>query len=143
MTALLWFIGAAVLAVGEMVVGEFFLLMLAGAALATAGFSAVFDFPIWVDALFFLGTSVALLLGVRPLLVKKLHSHPAIEGTVAELEGKSAVVTQEVSATAGQVRLSGDLWTARPIDPTEQYPPGTDVIVAQIQGSTAIVWRQP
>ncbi len=141
-TALLWFIGAALLALAELVVGEFFLLMLAGGALATAGFSAVTDFPLWVDAAVFLGSSVALLGVVRPVLMRKLHSEPSVEGTVAELEGRSATVTQEITATSGQVRLSGDLWTARPLDPTESYPPGTQVHVAQITGSTAIVWRQ-
>ncbi|WP_456308181.1 NfeD family protein, partial [Rhodococcus erythropolis] len=37
MAALIWLIGALVLAGAEALVGDFFLLMLAGGALATAG----------------------------------------------------------------------------------------------------------
>lgn len=140
--AILWFVGAVLLAVAELVVGEFFLLMLAGAALATAGFSWIFDFPVWVDALFFLVMSIALLVGVRPILVKRLHSKTAIEGTVRELEGRSAVVTKDVTADGGQIRLMGELWSARPLDMTETYPEGSSVTVAHIDGATAIVWRQ-
>ncbi|AEF40375.1 NfeD family protein [Hoyosella subflava] len=143
MAAILWFVGAVLLAVAELLVGEFFLLMLAGSALATAGFSWIFDFPVWVDALFFLVMSVALLVGVRPILLRKLHTNPAIEGTVAELEGRTAVVTREITGEQGQIKLMGELWTARPLDITEKYPEGTSVTVAHIDGSTAIVWRQP
>ncbi|MCW4353143.1 NfeD family protein [Hoyosella sp. YIM 151337] len=142
MAAILWFVGAVLLAVGELLVGEFFLLMLAAAALSTAGFSWIFDFPIWVDAVFFFVMSIALLAGVRPLLLKRLHAKPAIEGTVKELEGRTAVVTQEITSEHGQIRLLGELWTARPLDITEKYPEGTSVTVAHIDGSTAIVWRQ-
>ena len=42
---------------------------------------------------------------------------------------------------SGQVKLDGEVWTARPYDTTEVYPPGTKVTVMEINGATAVVWR--
>ena len=59
------------------------------------------------------------------------------------MAGKQALVLEEVGAHAGQVKLDGDVWTARPLDVTEVYPPGTTVTVMEIDGATAVVWRGP
>ena len=43
--AIIWLIAGGLLAAAEALTGDFFLLMIAGGALATAGISAVTDFP--------------------------------------------------------------------------------------------------
>ncbi len=123
--------------------GEFFLLMLAGGALVTAGFSAATDFPVWVDAIVFGVVSLALVLGVRPALLRRFDKPPLKLMNTAALPGKQALVLEEVAAHSGQVKLDGDVWTARPLDVTEVYPPGTTVTVMEIDGATAVVWRGP
>ncbi|RVW04138.1 NfeD family protein [Rhodococcus xishaensis] len=143
MAALIWLIAGVLLASAEALVGEFFLLMLAGGALATAGFSAVTDFPVWIDAVVFGIASLLLVLGVRPVLLRRFGTQPLELTNVAALTGKTALVLEEVAEHSGQVKLEGDIWTARPLDVTEVYSPGTTVTVMEIDGATAVVWRGP
>ncbi|RRQ28772.1 NfeD family protein [Rhodococcus sp. Eu-32] len=143
MAAIIWLIAGVVLAAAEALTGDFFLLMLAGGALATAGVSAVTDFPVWADALVFGVVSLALVLGVRPILLRKFAKPPLLPTNAAALTGKSALVLEQVSAHEGQIKLAGEVWTARPLDETEVYAPGTTVTVMEIDGSTAVVWRGP
>ncbi|NIL76508.1 hypothetical protein RhoFasB10_02630 [Rhodococcus sp. B10] len=141
--AIIWLIAGVVLAAAEALTGDFFLLMLAGGALATAGVSAVTDFPVWADALVFGVVSLALVLGVRPILLRKFAKPPLLPTNAAALTGKSALVLEQVSAHEGQIKLAGEVWTARPLDETEVYAPGTTVTVMEIDGATAVVWRGP
>ncbi|MFZ2172788.1 MAG: NfeD family protein [Rhodococcus sp. (in: high G+C Gram-positive bacteria)] len=143
MTAVIWLIAGVALAAAEALTGDFFLLMLAGGALATAGVTAVTDFPVWVDAVIFAVTSLALILGVRPVLLRRFAAPPPTPTGVAALTGKQALVLEEVGEHAGQIKLGGDVWTARPLDTTEVYPVGTTVTVMEIDGATAVVWRGP
>lgn len=140
---MIWLVAGVLLAAAEALVGEFFLLMLAGGALVTAGFSAVTDVPVWVDAIVFGVVSLALVLGVRPALLRRFDQPPLKLTNVAALTGKKALVLEEVAEHRGQVKLDGDVWTARPLDVTEVYPPGTTVTVMEIDGATAVVWRGP
>ncbi|PTR27619.1 membrane protein implicated in regulation of membrane protease activity [Rhodococcus sp. OK519] len=133
----------ALLAAAEAVTGGFFLLMLAGGALATAAITAVTDFPVWIDAVVFGVVSLALVVGIRPAMLRRFGVPPAVPTNIAALSGKQALVLQEVGANAGQVKLDGDVWTARPLDVTEVYLPGTTVTVMEIDGATAVVWRGP
>ncbi|MDI9974577.1 NfeD family protein [Rhodococcus sp. IEGM 1307] len=143
MAALIWLVAGVLLAAAEALTGDFFLLMLAGGALATAGVTALTDFPVWVDAVIFGVLSLALILGVRPVLLRKFETPPPTPTGIEALTGKQALVLEEVAEHAGQIKLGGDVWTARPLDSTEVYPPGTTVTVMQIDGATAVVWRGP
>ncbi|NLG55976.1 MAG: NfeD family protein [Rhodococcus sp.] len=124
-------------------VGEFFLLMLAGGALATAGFSAVTDFPVWVDGVFFAITSFILVLLVRPALKKRFSVPELRPSGIDALPGKSALVLEDIDLHAGAIRLEGEVWTARPFDGTQTYAAGETVTVMEIDGATAVVWRGP
>jgi membrane protein implicated in regulation of membrane protease activity len=139
--AIVWLVASIALAVAEALTGDFFLLMLAGGALAAAGSAAVFDFPLWVDAVVFGVVSLGLLAGVRPALLRRMRSQPALPTNVQALEGKNALVLQEVTSTSGQIKLAGEVWTARPLDSADTYPEGATVTVMQIDGATALVWR--
>jgi membrane protein implicated in regulation of membrane protease activity len=141
--ALVWLIAGVLLAAAEALSGDFFLLMLAGGAFATAGVSAVTDWPVWVDAVVFGVVSLALVLGVRPALLRRFAKPPLVPTNVEALAGKHALVLEEVAEHAGQIKLAGEVWTARPLDSSEVYPPGTTVTVMEIDGATAVVWRGP
>ncbi|MBY6351266.1 NfeD family protein [Rhodococcoides corynebacterioides] len=143
MVALLWVLGAVLLAAGEALSGDFFLLMLAGGALGTAGVSALTDFPVWGDALVFAALSAALILGVRPALTRRFSTPPPTPTGIQALTGRTAQVLEPVDEVSGTVRLDGDVWTARPLDPTEVYAAGTTVTVMKIDGATAVVWKGP
>ena len=139
--ALIWLIAGVALAAGEALTGDFALLMLGGAALVTGGVSAVTDFPVWIDAVIFAAAAAVLLLGVRPILRRRYSLPPAVPTGIDALPGKRALVLEQVGEHSGRVKIDGDVWTARPLDGTEVYEPGTTVTVMQIDGATAVVWR--
>ena len=139
--ALIWVIAALVLAGAEVLTGDMFLLMLGGGALAAAGADWLFDWPIWADGAVFLVVSVLLLVLVRPVLKKRLLPHPAATTGIKALEGKSALVLDRVARHEGQVKLDGEVWTARPLNDDDVYQPGEQVTVVHIDGATAVVMK--
>ncbi|MFC4604608.1 NfeD family protein [Rhodococcus kronopolitis] len=143
MAAIIWLVAGVLLAAAEAMTGDFFLLMLAGGALATAGVTTVTDLPVWADAVIFALTSLVLVLGVRPALLRRFAKPPLLVTNADALAGRQAVVLAEVAEHGGQIKLAGEVWTARALDPTEVYEPGTTVTVMEIDGATAVVWRGP
>ncbi|MCH9732117.1 MAG: NfeD family protein [Actinomycetia bacterium] len=138
---LIWLIAALALAGAEALTGDLFLLMLSGGALAAAGSSWLLDLPIWVDGLVFLLVSVLLLVGVRPALKRRMLSGKGLEEPVKALEGKSALVLDRVARHEGQIKLGGEVWTARPYNENDVYEEGDQVTVVHIDGATAVVGR--
>lgn len=139
---MVWLVLGLFLAAAEAATGDLFLLMLGSGAVATAGVVAVTDFPIWIDGIIFAVFSILLVLVVRPALRKRFSGAPPTATNVAALMGKRALVLDEVSAHAGQVKLDGSVWTARPFDEQQVYEPGTSVTVMHIDGATAVVWKE-
>ena len=140
---LIWLILAIVLAGAEALTGDMFLLMLSGGALAATGTSWLLDWPIWADGVVFLLVSVLLLGVVRPVLRKRFYSGAGLPEPAKALEGKTALVLDRVAQHAGQVKLEGEVWTARPLDDNDVYEPGDQVTVMRIDGATAVVWKNP
>ena len=93
----------------------------------------------WVDGLVFLVVSVLLLVGVRPALRRRIQAGTGLPEPVKALEGKSAMVLDRVARDAGQVKLAGEIWTARPYNENDVYEPGDQVTVVHIDGATAVV----
>ena len=139
--ALIWLVFALGLAGAEALTGDMFLLMLAGGALAASGSSWLLDWPVWADGAVFLVVSVLLLVLVRPALRRKFTAGKGLPEPVKALEGKSALVLDRVSRHEGQVKLDGEIWTARPYNDNDVYEPGDQVTVMHIDGATAVVWR--
>ena len=136
--ALIWLIVALGLAGAEVLTGDLFLLMLGGGALAAAGSSLIVD-DLWIHGVVFLVVSVLLLVGVRPVLRRHLTAGKGLPEPMKELEGKSALVLDKVARHEGQVKLDGQVWTARPLNEDDVYEPGDHVTVVHIDGATAVV----
>lgn len=136
---LIWLIAALALAGAEALTGDLFLLMLSGGALAAAGSSFLLDAPIWVDGIVFLLVSVLLLVGVRPALRRRLQSGTGYPERAKALEGKGALVLDRVGQHGGQVKLDGEVWTARSYNENDVFEAGDQVTVVHIDGATAIV----
>ena len=139
--ALIWLVFALGLAGAEALTGDMSLLMLSGGALAAAGSSWLLDLPVWADGAVFLVVSVLLLVVVRPALRRKLTAGKGLLEPVKALEGKPALVLGRVSQHDGQVKLDGEVWTARPYNDNDVYEPGDSVTVMHIDGATAVVWK--
>jgi membrane protein implicated in regulation of membrane protease activity len=141
--AVIWLIVALGLAGAEALTGDMFLLMLGGGALAAAGSSWLLNPPIWVDGAVFLLVSVLLLSLVRPVVRRHLTPPQSLSTGIAALEGKRALVLDHVALVAGQVKVDGQVWTARPLNEGDEFEPGEQVTVMRIDGATAVVWKTP
>jgi membrane protein implicated in regulation of membrane protease activity len=139
--AVIWLIVALGLAGAEALTGDMSLLMLGGGALAAAGSSWLLDLPVWAGGAVFLVVSVLLLVLVRPALRRRLTSAREIRIGLQALEGKSAFVLDRVARDEGQVKLDGQVWTARPLNDSDVFEPGEMVTVMHIDGATAVVWK--
>ena len=139
--ALIWLVSAVGLAGAEALTGDMFLLMLSGGALAAAAGSWLFGMPLWADGVVFLVVSVLLLAVVRPPLRRRLTAGRGLPEPVKALEGKHALVLEAVSRHRGQVKLDGEVWTARPLNDDDVYQAGDQVTVMHIDGATAVVWK--
>jgi membrane protein implicated in regulation of membrane protease activity len=137
---LLWLIAALGLAGAEALTGDLFLLMLSGGALAAVGSNLIFDNYV-IDGVVFAVVSVLLLVLVRPALRRRFNSGSGLPDRPKELEGKSALVLDRVGRHEGQVKLDGEVWTARPLNDNDVYEPGDHVTVVHIDGATAVVQK--
>jgi membrane protein implicated in regulation of membrane protease activity len=128
--------GAAEMLAGS---GSFFLAPFAvGAAVAALFAGAVGE---TAAVIVFVATSVLTLMAVRPMIQRRLTSGPALRTGGAALVGKRAVVIERIAnhEGVGQVRIEGELWTARSLDEDSVIEPGTHVHVVDIKGATALV----
>lgn len=141
MGAIVWFIAALVLAGLELAVGEFTLLMLAGAALAAAGVSLA-GAPLWASVVAFAIAAFGLLVFLRPFLRRRMAGPKALDTSPQALIGSTAVVLEAIEGHGGQVRLDGSIWSARSLDPSHTFAEGERVSVISIDGATAVVWKE-
>ncbi len=133
---------AILLGVAELFSLDLVLLMLAiGAGVGVL--TALLGLPIAAQILLALGSSVAMLALVRPSIVKRIQSGPELTLGHDALVGRQGVVVEEVTADGGQVRIAGELWSARSYDETTVIEPGARVDVFQIKGATALVHKIP
>jgi membrane protein implicated in regulation of membrane protease activity len=134
----IWMIAAGVLAVGEIFSLSFFLGPIAVAA-AVAAVAALVGAGLAIQIVVFIlasGASIGLL---RPVARRHLRTPAQLRTGTAALVGETAVVLERVDRDGGQVKLAGEVWTARAFDEDEVLEPGARVQVMQIQGATALV----
>jgi membrane protein implicated in regulation of membrane protease activity len=141
--AVIWLIAGLALIAAEVLSGEFVLLMLGGGALAAASASALVGGGPLLGVGVFAVASVLLLFAVRPALRRKLDR--GIDHSVMHhraLVGNTALVVARVDGHGGQVKIGGDLWSARSLDGHHVIEPGARVTVMDISGATALVVPQ-
>jgi membrane protein implicated in regulation of membrane protease activity len=133
-----WVLLAVVFAAGEIISLSFFLAPFAvgallGAAADLAGAGAA------LSVLVFLVSSGLVFGFVRPIARRHVRTPAQLRTGTAALVGKTALVTETVTADAGTVKLDGEVWTARPYVPDEVIESGSRVHVVEIKGATALV----
>ncbi|EHK87537.1 NfeD family protein [Saccharomonospora azurea] len=140
--AIIWLIVGLVLVVAEVLSGDFVLVMLGLGALAGAASAALTGNPI-IDVLVFGVSSAGLIILARPALKRKLLSGTDVRTNTDALLGTTAVTISTVNSAGGQVKLAGEVWSARSLTDTEVIEPGTTVTVVEIAGATAVVSSSP
>ena len=136
----IWLIVAAALAVGEVATLGLVLGLVALGAVAGALVALAID-SVALELLAFIAASIALLGLVRPVARRHLQTPRAIRTGTAALVGAKAVVLETVDAHGGQVKIGGEVWSARSFDDAQVIEPGTTVEVFRIEGATALVYQ--
>ena len=133
-----WMIAAGVLAVGEIFTLSFFLGPIAVAAVAAAIVSLV-GAVLGIQWIVFIAVSLASLAVLRPIARRHLRTPGQIRTGTAALVGSRAVVLDRVDGDGGQVKIGGEVWSARSFDEDHVFEEGARVEVLQIKGATALV----
>ncbi|MEU1570021.1 NfeD family protein [Streptomyces collinus] len=135
----LWLLAAAALGAAEFFTLTLVFGLLAGAALVAAVVAGV-GIGLLGQLLALGAAAAAGLVLVRPVALRHMAQQPLIRDGSDALIGKRAEVMQEVTATRGLIKLSGEEWSARALDETHVIPVGALVDVMEIEGATAIVY---
>jgi membrane protein implicated in regulation of membrane protease activity len=134
----IWAVLAAALATGEVLTLGLFLGPIAIAA-AVAAIVAVTGVATEVQVAVFLVSTVASLAVVRPIARRHMRTPARLRSGTAALVGTQALVLERVDRDRGQVKIGGEVWTARAYDEDEVFEPGARVDVMKIEGATALV----
>ena len=135
---LAWLVLAALLGVAELMTATLAFGLLAVAALVAAMAGGVgLGLPFQIGA--FAITAGAGLGVVRPLAARHIRQPPLLRSGTSALVGRSATVVEEVTAHSGQVRIGGEVWSARSYDESRVIPVDSTVDVFAIEGATALV----
>jgi membrane protein implicated in regulation of membrane protease activity len=133
-----WMLAAGVLAVGEIATLGFFLGPIAIAAVLAAVVALV-GAPLAVQWIVFIVASLGSVLVLRPIARRHLRTPPSIRTGTAALLGAPATVLERVDGNGGQVKIGGEIWSARAFDEDDTFEPGARVEVLKIEGATALV----
>jgi membrane protein implicated in regulation of membrane protease activity len=136
-----WAIVAVALALGELATPGLFFLGPVALAAVPAGIVALAGGAAWLQLVVFIACSLASLGILRPIARAHLRM-PALTRTgTARLIGERAIVLERVDQNSGQVRIGGEVWSARAYMEDQVLEPGTRVEVAKIEGATALVYE--
>jgi membrane protein implicated in regulation of membrane protease activity len=133
-----WMIAAGVLAAGEIATIGFFLGPVAVAAVLAA-VVALAGGGLALQWVVFIAASIASLAVLRPLARRHLRTPARLRTGTAALVGAPALVLERVDLNGGQVKIGGEIWTARSYDEDEVIEPGVRATVMKIDGATALV----
>ena len=134
----LWMIAAGVLAVGEMFTMGFFAGPIAIAAVIAAIVSLTGG-GVALQWIVFIAASLGSLAVLRPIAKRHLRTPSQLRTGTAALVGAPAVVLELVDDRGGQVKIGGEIWSARSYDEDQSFEPGARVEVMKIDGATALV----
>ena len=135
-----WVVLAALLAIGE-VLTLGFLLGLVALAAVLAGVVAALGAGLVIQLIVFIGGSLASIALIRPVAKRHLRTPGRLRTGTAALVGAKALVTERVDDLGGQVKIGGEVWSARAFLEGQVIEPGARVEVAQIDGATALVYE--
>ena len=136
---LLWLVLGGVLFVGEILTAGFLLLWFGIGAIAAMLVSFVTS-NLFIQILVFVIVSVLLLIFTKPILSKYTKDDTTITNSKTII-GKTAIVTEEISLlnSTGQIKVDGEIWSAKTIDSNIVIPKGSEVEIIDIDGVKACV----
>jgi len=133
----IWLAASGVLLLVELITADLLFASLAISALAAAGAAGLGADIVVQGIVFGVAAAISLLL-LRPIALKHMRKQPLDAATNTDaLLGQEAFTLTEVNEMGGQVKLSGETWSAK----TEGVVIAADkkVLVTAIRGATAII----
>ena len=140
MAWVIWSVAAGVLMLAELFTLTFVLGLFSIAALV-ALVTSILGAPVVGQVAAFAGASAVLWWLIKPLERAHRRSPSLVTGSAA-LTGRRGVVTQEITALSGRVKVGGESWAARAHDRDVVLAEGTHVTVAQVDGVTLVVFPE-
>jgi membrane protein implicated in regulation of membrane protease activity len=136
----IWLVAAAVLGVGEMHQGGFYLAPFAVAAALAAAVSLA-GVSGGLSVIVFAAAAVVVFATLRPIAKRHRRLPPPIRTGAAALVGRPALVLERIANDEGVgcVKIDGEVWTARSYDDDDVIDAGERVEVVEIKGATALV----
>ena len=117
--------------------------MVAGGALAAALVAGLTGSAIASVLAFAVSTGLLMLVVRPPLLTYSRRTGPPAALGIEALIGRQAEVLETVTPRGGQVKLAGEVWSARTGATAEPLETGSIVFVSRIDGATAVVEALP
>jgi membrane protein implicated in regulation of membrane protease activity len=128
----IWCIVGAALLAGELVVTAAILGPI-GLAAFGAAIVAALDASSEIQIVAFIVMTLLSLLLARPIAKRHLVPPPAeLRTNAPALLGEEALVLQQVDRDSGQVKVGGDVWSARSTAPADVFEAGDRVIVDSV-----------
>lgn len=135
---LVWLGVAVVLGAIEVLTLDFFFLALGIAALA-GSLVAVFGFGWPVQVVVAVLAAFVTLGLIRPVVIRRMNRRPANLTNAPALVGREVIALTTVTTDSGQVKLAGEVWSARTRRGGPDLAPGERGRVDAIDGATAVV----
>lgn len=134
-----WLIIAGAFVILEIATMGFLVFWFAMGALVAMVLSFFVDNVI-IQSVVFLVVSTILLFATKPLVNKIMPKESFVKTNSYSIEGKVGKVTVDIEPIEGkgQIKVSGEAWSAKSADDT-YIPKDTEVVVEKIEGVKAIV----
>lgn len=133
----MWLAAGGILLVAEMLTVDLLFASLAFSAFMAAGVQA-FGFDMAVQGATFGVAAVISLFILRPIALKNLKKRtPDFATNVDALVGAPALTISVVTDRSGQIKLNGEIWSAR--SESGKISADSKVQVVAIEGATAVV----
>ena len=133
----MWLVAGGALLVAEMLTVDLLFASLAFSAFMAAGVQSL-GFNMAVQGFTFGVAAVISLFILRPIALKNLKkTTPDFATNVDAWVGAAALTISVVTDRSGQIKLNGEIWSAR--SESEIIPEGSKVRVVAIEGATAVV----
>jgi membrane protein implicated in regulation of membrane protease activity len=136
----LWLSLAFLLAVAEIVSLDLVLIMLAVGALAGALVSVAAPDLWWLQILVAAGVSAGMLVLIRPSVLARIRAMPGYRSSTDKMVGSTGMATSQIDRGSGEIKVDGQVWSARSFAPDVVIEQGTEIEVYEIDGAIAVVY---
>lgn len=135
----IWILISGFFVILEMMTVGFLVFWFAVGALFAMITSLFIDNIIAQTTVFLISSSIFILL-TRPL-VEKFTKEDMVKTNAYSIIGKKAIVTKDIDSTynSGQIRINGEVWSARSSEQGHTYEKGSEVEIVSIDGVKAII----